>query len=62
MHIVGKYQIHLHSLWNRSEKLTKGSLFYILLKLIHTHCSDNVRILTVYPVLILAVLDIIQNL
>ena len=31
-YIVGKYIFHLHSLPNRTEKLAKGSLFYLFLK------------------------------
>jgi hypothetical protein len=50
MHIVGKYIIHLHSLGNRTEKLTKGSLVYLFLKLIQIYFifSDKVYILSIY--------------
>ena len=31
-YIVGKYKIHLHSLWNRPEKLSRCPLFYLFLR------------------------------
>jgi hypothetical protein len=48
-YIVGKYQIHLHLLGNRTEMLAKGSPFYLFLKLaqINFIFSDNVRILSI---------------
>jgi hypothetical protein len=51
MYIVVKYQIHLYSLRNRPEKLAKGSLFCLFLKLVQINFifTDNVRILYIYP-------------
>jgi hypothetical protein len=45
--IVGKYEIHLHSLRNDTEKLTKAWLFYLFLKLVQINYifSNNVSIL-----------------
>ena len=50
MYIVIKYQINLHSLRNRLDKLAKGSLFYLFLKLVQINFifTDNVRILYIY--------------
>ena len=50
MHIVVKYKIHLYLLQNRHEKLAKGSLFCLLLKLVQINFifTDNVRILYIY--------------
>jgi len=47
MYIAVKYQINLHLLRNRPEKLTKGSLFYLFLKLVQINyiLSNNVQIL-----------------
>jgi hypothetical protein len=49
-YIVVKYKIHLYSLQNRPEKLAKGSLFCLFLKLaqINLIFTDNVRILYIY--------------
>ena len=47
MYIVRKYQINLHSLRNRTEKFTKGLLFYLILKLEQFFFSDNVHILSI---------------
>jgi hypothetical protein len=49
-YIVVKYKIHLYSLWNRPEKLAKGSLFCLFLKLVQINFifTDNVRILYIY--------------
>jgi hypothetical protein len=43
MYIVDKYKINLYSLGNRLEKLAKGSLFYLFLKLVQINYtfSDN---------------------
>jgi len=50
MYIVGKYKICLHLLQNRTEKFTKGSFFYMFLKLIQINniFSNNERILSIY--------------
>ena len=47
MYIVVKYKILLYSLPNRPEKLAKGSLFCLFLKLVQINFifTDNVRIL-----------------
>jgi hypothetical protein len=47
MSIVVKYQINLHSLRNKLEKMSKGSLIYLFLKLVQINYmfSDNVGIL-----------------
>ena len=44
---VINYQINLHSLRNRLEKLIKGLFFYLYLKLVQINCifSDTVRML-----------------
>jgi hypothetical protein len=49
-YIVVKYKIHLYSLRNRPEKLAKGSLFCLFLKLVQINFifSDNVCILYIY--------------
>ena len=46
MYIVRNYQINLHSLRNRTEKLNKGLFFYLFLKLVQINYifSDNVHI------------------
>ena len=46
MYIVIKYKINLHSLRKMIEKLTKGPLFYLFLKLVQINFifSDNVCI------------------
>jgi hypothetical protein len=50
MYIVVKYEIHLYSLRNRPEKLAKGSLLCLFLKLVQINFifTDNVRILYMY--------------
>jgi hypothetical protein len=53
MYIVVKYKIHLYSLQNRPEKLAKGSLFCLFLKLVQINFifTVNVRILYIYQVI-----------
>jgi len=48
-YIVGKYKNNLHTLRNRTENRTKGSLSYSFLKLeqIHHIIYDNVRVLSI---------------
>ena len=50
MYIVVEYKINLHSLRNRLEKLAKGSLFYLFIKLVQINYIffDNIRILYIY--------------
>jgi hypothetical protein len=51
MYIIGKYQYHLHSVSAKiAEKLTKGSLAYLFLKLeqIISIFIDNESILSIY--------------
>jgi hypothetical protein len=52
-YIVVKYKIHLYSLQNRPEKLAKGSLFCLFLKLVQINFifTVNVRILYIYQVI-----------
>jgi hypothetical protein len=49
-YIAVKYKIDLHSLRNKLEKITKGSLFYLFIKFVRISyiCSDYVRILYIY--------------
>jgi hypothetical protein len=49
-YIVIRYKINLLWLRNRPEKLAKGSLFYLFLKLVEINLifSDNVLILYIY--------------
>jgi hypothetical protein len=51
-YIVVKYKIHLYSLRNRPEKLAKGSLYCLFLKLVQINFifTDNIRILYMYRV------------
>ena len=51
--IVGKHNIHLHSLQKRSENITQSSLFCLFIKLVQINLylpmmHDNVRILYEY--------------
>jgi hypothetical protein len=50
IYIVRKNLIYLHSLWKRPEKLAKGYLFYLFLKLLQINCivSNSVHILYIY--------------
>jgi hypothetical protein len=49
MLIVGKYTIYLHSVRNRPEQLTNGTIYFLFLKLqIIFIFTDNVRILFMY--------------
>ena len=49
-YIFVKYESNLHSLRNRLEKLNKGSLFYLYLKLVQINFifDDHVRIMYIY--------------
>jgi hypothetical protein len=46
----GKYKMHLHSLRNRTEKLAKGSPFYLFIYLVQINYifSNNLCILSIY--------------
>jgi len=49
-YIVVKYKIYLHSLGEMLEKLARGSIFYLFLKLVQINYifSDNLRTLYIY--------------
>ena len=49
-YIVVKYKINLHSLGKMLQKLARGSIFYLFLKLVHINYifSDNLRTLYIY--------------
>jgi hypothetical protein len=63
--ILGGKKIYVHSitLRNRKEKLSIGSLFYLFLMFIEIYLiiSDNVRILSIYSLLALNVLIVING-